>query len=262
MQIKEKLKVEMERLTQSSPEIIEVYRNSVKSKDKSEFIKVYQGWFTLASRIVKLLAPERSLEFNDYYKSKTQNTPESKYTHKGEQFKDEATYTILDYILGAEAKKYTGYVGGEIWDPVAVVEIKLNNQIEIINSIQENVDCVLFDLQLELLMELQDRELMVGREIAKKNLSSAGTLAGVVLENHLKNVIRNRNLNLSNENSGLVDLNNLLKEEGIIDPVLWRKIQNLGDVCAFCLQNSEKQPDLNEIENLIAGVEEVIKTVF
>lgn len=42
----------------------------------------------------------------------------------------------------------------------------------------------------------------------------------------------------------------------------WRKIQHLGDIRNLCDHNKDREPKNEEVEELIAGVETVIKTVY
>ncbi len=255
MKIDIKIKNDLEELVLSSLRIVEAYRNSL-NKDKSQFIMIYQTWYTPAFRIVKALLPERLAEFENYY------IMESAYTQKGEKYTDERSYTILDYILGTSPKKYTGYMGGESWSTTSLVEIKLINQIEIINSISKNIDSLLFNLETELNIRLQDKELVSAKELSSINPRAGGVLTGVILKNHLNNIINNRKLDLTKEIIEISEMNEILKTEGIIDTIEWRKIQHLNDIIYSCASDKEKEPEMEEIDSLISGVNNVIKTVF
>lgn len=253
--MEDKIKQDLEELAKGSLNLVEAYRNSL-DKDKSEFIMVYQTWYTQASRIVKVLMPERLNEFESYYRIETA------YTQKGEKYTDERSYTILDYILGTSPKRYTGYVGGESWSSTSLVEIKIINQIEIINSINKNINSLLFNLNSELHIYLQDKELNSAIGLLEINPRAAGVLAGVILNNHLNYTVTNRNLDLGEGKSGISDINDILKNEGIIDTIKWRKIQYLYDIVKSCNQSKEKEPEKDDINSLIMGVNDVIKTVF
>lgn len=255
MKLDNTIKNDLKELAEGSLKIVDTYRNSLE-KDKSEFIMVYQTWFTQASRIVKTLVPERSNEFDSYYRM------ESVYTQKGEKYTDERSYTILDYILGTSPKKYTGYMGGESWSSNSLVEIKLINQIEIINSINKNIDNLLFNLNSELHIYIQDKELNSAKELLEINPRAAGVLVGVILNNHLNNIVINRNLDLGKERIDISDINDVLKNERIIDTIKWRKIQYLNDIINSCSYNKEKEPEITDIDSLITGVNDVIKSVF
>lgn len=48
----------------------------------------------------------------------------------------------------------------------------------------------------------------------------------------------------------------------MIDISRWRQIQFLGDVRNLCDHKKEKEPTEEQVEELIEGVEKVIKNVF
>jgi uncharacterized protein (UPF0332 family) len=90
----------------------------------------------------------------------------------------------------------------------------------------------------------------------------AGAIAGVVLERHLKQVCKNHNITITKRNPTINDLNQLLKDNNIIEVPDWRFIQRLSDLRNLCDHDKEKEPTRGEVEELINGVEKIIKTVF
>jgi hypothetical protein len=58
------------------------------------------------------------------------------------------------------------------------------------------------------------------------------------------------------------DFNELLKGGDVIDLVMWRFIQHLGDIRNLCDHGKDREPTKDEVLELIDGVDKVIKTVF
>ena len=94
------------------------------------------------------------------------------------------------------------------------------------------------------------------------NLRAAGALAGVVLERHLQRVAINHGIKITKASPTISDLNDPLKQAGIYGTALWRKIQLLGDLRNLCSHSKKREPKREEIEELISGVNSIIKTIF
>ena len=90
----------------------------------------------------------------------------------------------------------------------------------------------------------------------------AGALAGVVLERHLKEVCDNHSLTIRKRNPQISDLNDSLKSAAVIDTPQWRSIQYLGDLRNLCAHDKESEPTPDQINDLLAGVAKVTKTIF
>ena len=63
------------------------------------------------------------------------------------------------------------------------------------------------------------------------------------------------------ENPGINDLNQLLKDGGVIDVPQWRQITLLGDIRNICDHNKQKEPTEQQVTDLIDGADKVLKTV-
>jgi len=261
MAIEDSLIKELDLLTQESELLLTTFQ-SVPQEGKSKFVRVYQSWYTSSARLVHLLAPERSAEFKGYYAVENDQTPQSKYAQKEMRYKDEASYTILDYILGVEAKKDTGYMGGEPWDPSSVVEIKLNNQIQILNAVHGNIHKVIFNLEAYLLSQLQDKLIESSLELVEVHPRAAGVLAVEILKNHLLSIIQNRNMSPEIAPETPNDMAILLKQEGVINVPLLGKIEMLIEVGNSCQSTSPNEPSSQTIQTLILGVKEVVRMIY
>ena len=56
--------------------------------------------------------------------------------------------------------------------------------------------------------------------------------------------------------------NDALKEDQVIDIPTWRFIQHLADLRNLCDHKKKREPNTEEIEDLLNGVDKVSKTVF
>ena len=110
--------------------------------------------------------------------------------------------------------------------------------------------------------ELQDSELSAAAQLKKINLRAAGALAGVVLERHLQRVNVNHNAAPNKKNPTIAYLNDPLKQAGVYDVPTWRKIQLLADIRNICSHQKNVDPTSDQVDELIAGVNSVIKSVF
>ena len=90
---------------------------------------------------------------------------------------------------------------------------------------------------------------------------AAGSIAGVVLEKHLRDVCGNHNLKASKKKPTMVDYQDLLKNNNIIDTPTWRHLQFLADIRNKCAHPGE-EPTKDEVLSLINGTKKAIKTLF
>jgi len=111
--------------------------------------------------------------------------------------------------------------------------------------------------------DLFDSELDSAKELAQKGfLRDAGAIAGVVLEKHLAQVCTNHSLSIRKKDPNIGDLNDLLKNAGVLDVPAWRQIQRLGDLRNLCDHNKNREPTKEEVLELIEGTDKLSKTLF
>ena len=227
----------------------ELYELSKDNKNIAAFGIAYQRWYSRAYKLVQSLAPDRLAEFASYYLI----DPKRKITDAG-------NYVIQDYIkaIGARVDHYKH----PLWDTNNLVAIRVMNQMQIIGSLSSRIDSVLRDVTGHLFAELQDSELAAAAQLKKINLRASGALAGVVLERHLQRVAVNHCVSPSKKNPTISDLNDPLKQAGVYDVPTWRKIQLLGDIRNICSHQKSVEPTLEQVDELIAGVNSIIKSVF
>ena len=241
MNTSEDIKKELSSLTEECEDLLNLAQDS---KDCLEFGTVYQGWYSRAYKVVQYLAPERLEEFTYYYL----------IDPKRKSFSS-TTYAIQDYIRGVVPSESQ-------WDPYYVVRIRIINQVQILGSLSARIDSVLQDITGHLFAELQDSELTVAAQLKKVNLRAAGAIAGVVLERHLQRATQNHSIPIRKKSPTIADLNDPLKQAEVYSVPMWRKIQLLADIRNLCVHQKDKEPTAEEVDDLISGVNSVIKSVF
>jgi hypothetical protein len=87
-------------------------------------------------------------------------------------------------------------------------------------------------------------------------------LAGVVLERHLQRAATNHGITIRKKAPTISDLNDPLKQAGAYDVPTWRKIQLLADIRNICSHEKGQDPTTEQIDELILGVNSIVKSVF
>ncbi|MCD6452824.1 MAG: hypothetical protein J7K77_00795 [Dehalococcoidales bacterium] len=256
MDKREELKKALGELTGKAEEILNLAANAQKG-DFLRFGAEYQNWYTMALKVVEVLANDRLGEFISYYKINPKRQSSTGI--------DAQDYVIQDFIMGTNVRSSifdSSFDSSWTIDTSKVTAVRVHNQLQILQSLETRIDSVLSDVQGSLLAELQDKELETAEELLKINLRSAGSLAGVILENHLQKVMQNHNIPISKKNPTISDMNDPLKSNNIYDVPIWRKIQYLADIRNLCSHKKDREPTEAEVKELISGVNEIIKKVF
>ena len=246
MKASESIKKELKALLDSQSDLIDLAKDN---KDIIKFGTSYQRWYSRAYKLVESLAPERLVEFSSYYLI----DPKRKITDAG-------NYVIQDYIKGIGAR--TDHLDRPLWDTNNLSMIRVMNQIQIIASLSSRIDSVLQDVKGHLFAELQDSELSAAIQLMKISKRAAGALAGVILERHLQRTAENHKITIRKKSPTISDLNDPLKQAGVYDVPTWRKIQLLADIRNLCSHQKASEPTDDQVEELISGVNSVIKSVF
>jgi hypothetical protein len=135
--------------------------------------------------------------------------------------------------------------------------------LAILNACIENIDTILFDIENVLQYNMYKSELEAATDLLKNGfIRPAGALAGVVLERYLQELCVKHEINLKKKKPAMADYYESLRAAGIIDPILWRKIQNLADIRNYCDHAKEREPRKDEVGDLISGVERIIAEVI
>jgi hypothetical protein len=212
-------------------------------------LQAYQAWYSRALPVVRQILPDRYPEFIEQYK--LDKRKDITYV----------TYTISDYLLGVRITR--GWQGEEIFDATLAFLTKFEHQIEILRSCLDRLDSLIADIQGTLQAELFDDELSAAEELSKKaHLRAAGALAGVTLERHLATVAQNHGIKIGKKDPTIADFNDAFRNDGIYDVPTWRFIQRLGDIRNLSAHFKNREPTKDEIDEMLKGVQKVLKTIF
>lgn len=223
------------------------------SDENEERLKVselgYQAWYTKALVVVRQLMPERLDEFKQLYKLEKRKKI------------DFLTYTISDYLLGVIITR--GPFKEEVVNADRAFSSKFNQQVDILASAHTRLDSILSDIVGVLKADLFDNEIDAARSLLKsKHLRAAGTVAGMVLENHLRSMCENHKITIRKKTPAIGDYNDALKKSEVLDVATWRWVQRLADIRNLCCHAKDRDPTLEEVDELIKSVEKAVKTLF
>lgn len=225
----------------------EIFNDFINDKEDNKIALLgqkYQSWYTLANITVKELLPTRYDDFIGCYKC---------LKRKEISF---SNFTMSDYLVGSRGDT-------KLFDPKLAGLIRFKMQLDIIKAINENFESSLFNIKNTIEFELLDNELKSTRKLFKNGyLRSSGAICGVILEKHFASVLENHKLSIKKKEPCISDYNDLFKNEGVYDTVRWRFIQHLGDIRNLCDHNKDREPTKEEVEELINGIDQIIKTVF
>lgn len=233
-------------LAVSFNKIPEKHMQKISKLKLPNFNQNYEQWYSKSVATIKQILPERLDDFVKLYKNEKRKEV------------DFLTYTISDCLLGVEVKR-----GYEIKADGSAAIQKLFQQIQILDAVEKRFESKLFDIVHIVQADLFDSELDSALELSQKGfLRGAGAISGVVLEKHLNSVCVNHKISVKKSNPSISDFNDALKKEEIIETAIWRFIQHLGDLRNLCDHNKKREPKKDEVDELIHGVQKILKTLF
>ena len=228
---------------------IDTEHREITREIQNRFEREYQRWYTETCGVIGQLIPGRATEFEQLYlgdgKRKTTNAD---------------TYTIQDWLTGRRSPK--DGPGEASFIAIVAVSLRLKTQLEILKSAEARFESSLFDIRQLVRADLFDSELDACRELAAHGfLRAAGAIAGVLLEKHLRQVIADRGIIVRKTEPTINDFNDHLKKAGALDVPTWRKIQRLGDIRNLCGHSKHRDPTGEDVEEMIEGIERIIRTL-
>jgi hypothetical protein len=229
---------------------IDPEQKEVAQRIQGSFERQYQRWYTEASAVIRQLIPGREAEF------------EQLYLGDGKRKSiDAAGFTIQDWLTGRRASKAGS--SEKPFNDILTVSMRLKTQLEILKSAEARFQSSLFEMRQLVQANLFDSELDAGRELAAHGfLRAAGAIAGVILEKHLRQVIAGHGIVVRKTEATLNDYNDHLKKSGVLDIPTWRQIQRLADIRNLCGHSKHRDPTAEEVDELIEGVDRVVRTLF
>jgi len=214
-----------------------------------KFHEAYQPWYSEAKVLVKQLLPDRLSDFVRHYEKPK---PRKDITYEN--------YRIEDYLQGLNITR--GFEREKVVGPDAAIP-QFRQQLAILKSVKARFESSLFDIRQLVQADLFDSELDAAEELAKKKfMRAAGALAGVVLERHLAQACDNHAIKLTKKDPTISELNDALMKSGGVDTPQWRFVQHLADIRNLCDHNKKSEPTGEQVNDLVAGVKKITKTIF
>ncbi len=207
----------------------------------------YHSWYAKAYKVVRIFAPERLEEFERFYTG-------DKTIKKIEDL-NAITAGITHYLQGWIITEDDGEVNFR-----NTFASGLREQFNIINAIVKNFDNDLFNLESDIHYGIYESEMDIARELKEQGfLRAAGSIAGVVLEVHLKQVVINRGLPLDDDKKyTMSSYNNMLKTNGVYNKITSSLIKTCNDIRNKCVHPDKDDPTDGEISTIISTAERII----
>ncbi|WP_288831192.1 hypothetical protein [uncultured Paraburkholderia sp.] len=241
------------RISVATPEQVKDFKQELGDKADAyfkslpKFETAYQAWYSESLSLLRQILPDRLDDFVRHYEKP-----------KGRRDITHTNYTIEDYLQGTVVKRMGEVVVGQR----AAVN-RFEQQCAIVEAASSRFDSSLYDIRNIVHADLMDSEISTAKELNKhKFVRAAGAVAGVVLERHLREVCQNRSILPGKKNPTISDFNESLKSNDVIGVPDWRFIQHLADIRNLCDHSKDPEPTQPQVQDLIAGVDKIIKTVF
>jgi len=213
------------------------------------FAKLYQAWYSEAKTVIRQLLPDRLEDFVRHYEKPK---PRKDITYEN--------YRIDDYLQGLSVTR--GYEKTKVVGQDAAIP-QFQQQLAILEAVKNRFESSLFDIKQLVQADLFDSELDAASALLKaKHFRAAGALAGVVLESHLGQVCENHKIAIRKKNPTIADFNDAMKQADVVEVAQWRFIQHLADIRNLCSHKKERDPNVEEVGELIAGVGKITKTLY
>ncbi|MCG7847743.1 MAG: hypothetical protein MIO93_01000 [ANME-2 cluster archaeon] len=199
-----------------------------KKKLSKEFKLYYQDWYSSCCALLERnYDKERTSEFKSEYEKNIKTIISANY------ITIDTEYTFID---------------------------SFEHQASILNALPLYLEHRLSDIELTVASILMDDEILEAEYLLKKGfIRAAGALVGVVLERNLKMICDKNEPKLKYpKNASISKLNDILKDNDLMDMAEWRKIQYLGDIRNKCDHDKKVEPKKEEVADLISKVKELI----
>ncbi len=210
----------------------------------------YHSWYAKAYKVVRIFAPERLEEFEKFYTG-------DKTIKKIEDL-NAITAGITHYLQGWIVTKNDGEVNFN-----NTFESGMRVQIFILAAIVTNLDNDIYNLESGIHYEIYQSEMDIARDLRKKKyFRAAGSIAGVVIEVHLKKVVDNRGVPLADKAApGMSAYNDALKKHDIYKTPTFSLIQLCSQIRNKCVHPKEEEPTAGEISSIISAAERILVEV-
>jgi hypothetical protein len=158
--------------------------------------------------------------------------------------------------------RVTRYGGAEVVVDSSAALPQFRQQLAILRAANGRFESSLFEIRQIVQADLLDSEIDAAKELFKANfLRPAGTIAGVVLEKHLRQVCDDHKIEIAKKHPTIGDFSELLKANSVIDIPQWRHISMLADIRNLCAHGKSEEPSKTQVSDLLEGTIKVIKTI-
>jgi hypothetical protein len=198
----------------------------------------------------KKLSEKFKLDYQDWYSSSSALLERNYNKERTSEFKSEYENNIKKIISANYMSQDTEY---------KLVD-SFKHQASILNALPQYLEHRVSDIELTVASILMDDDLLEAEYLLKKGfIRAAGALTGVVLERHLKMRCDKNEPKLKYpKNATISKLNDILKDNNLLDIPEWRKIRYLGDIRNKCDYDKKIEPKKEEVADLISKVKELI----
>ncbi len=241
MQAKSEIFSELKNLRAEGIEIFSLWEDLIQ---KPLELKIrFHRWFQSAERVVKFFEPKVYDEFCSFY-----GRPDDLENGLGYSLAYFFKFEVMSVKIGSrEAHR------------IEAAKELFSSQIAILAAIIDNIDSILMNLENEIIQEYQEDELKAAERLLEVNIRAAGALCGVVIERHLKQILRKYDLEITKKNPGISDLSQILKQAGILDLVNWKKVEVLGAIRNLCDHDKGEPPTNEQVLELLQGTKWLLK---
>ncbi|NQE44855.1 hypothetical protein C5S31_02370 [ANME-1 cluster archaeon GoMg2] len=218
--------------------------------DFNDFFDSLSSPTTTITSEKKKLSEKFKLDYQDWYSSCCALLERNYNKERTSEFKSEYENNIKKTISANYITRDTEY---------GFVD-SFKHQASILNALPQYLKHRLSDIELTVASILMDDELLEAEYLIKKGfIRAAGALAGVVLERHLKMRCDKNEPKLKYpKNATISKLNDIQKDNNLLDISDWRNIQRLGDIRNKCDHDKKVEPKKEEVADLISKVKEMI----
>jgi len=165
---------------------------------------------------------------------------------------------VRDYLQGLRITR-----SGEVIVDGSAAIPDFMQQLNLVKAAKEALESTLLDLKAVLQADLFDSEIETAAALLKAGyLRAAGAVCGVVIEKHLLHICDVHSVIVRKRNPSISELSQLLRNAGVTTIPQWRFIQHLADIRNICDHAKEREPNKEEISDLVAGSKKVLKTIF
>lgn len=204
--------------------------------------ELYNNFYTKAVALLSVILPERIDEFKSCYIYDTKSSVHA------------TNNSNISSFLNVSNSLRQPFDGSFCLHVFALYTLQEN----ILKSAKELIDSVLYELENKIQYNFFMDELHSAEELLKKKyIRPAGVIAGVALESHLKTVCKNHNIALKSKDT-LGKFIEYLRKENVIDFILERKLQLLGDTRNLCAHSKDREASIDEVSHLIFETKKII----